>query len=603
MKKKTVAIILIAAIITAAGCGKANQTGFESPADTSASGYYDEIYLSESPPAPSHDYYEEAPTPEPYYGDLYDDSAAGYAPKDIQVQESAVGGYDAERMKNGIYYDSIYEYDIDVINPWPNHEQYKSFTETGFYSVSEMPLSTFAADVDTASYANLRRLLNSGYGINHLPVGSVRIEEMLNYFSYNYNKPKRGEPFGVTTEISACPWNPNSELLMIGLATEDMDYADAPPSNLVFLIDVSGSMSPDDRLPLLQKCFTMLAENLTAKDKVSIVTYAGSDTTVLEGVKGNQQKKIINAINSLSAGGSTNGSGGITAAYKLAEKHFIKGGNNRIILATDGDLNVGITTEKGLEDLVTEKRESGIFLSVLGVGSGNIKDDKMKTLALHGNGNYAFIDSEREGHKVLVEEMSGTLVAVCKDVKLQVEFNPIVVKEYRLIGYENRRMDWQDFKDDEKDAGEIGAGHSVTALYEIILHEPLPRDKQLTSGLSTSNLKYGANHENQSIARQTTSNDSKAYTSEWLTISIRYKKPAEAVARELGYPVDFESYRMNPGSDWRFAAAVAEFGLIASDSSFLGEASLNNVRTALRNMYLNDDYKKEFYELVNELWW
>ena len=608
MKRKTIAIILVTAIITAAGCGKENQAGI-GPADgTTASGYYDEIYIPESPPAPGYydeiyDEMEANPAPGYYYEGIYDDSAAGYAPEYERILESAAGGYDAAKsIGNEAYYDSIYRHDTDVINPWPHNEQYKYHTETGFSLVSMTPLSTFAADVDTASYANLRRLLNAGYGLNHLPEGAVRIEEMLNYFSYDFNKPKRSEPFGITTEISACPWNPDSELLMIGLATQDMDYADAPPSNLVFLIDVSGSMSPDDRLPLLQKCFAMLAENLTAKDKVSIVTYAGTDTTVLEGVKGSQQKKIINAINGLSAGGSTNGSGGITAAYKLAEKYFIKGGNNRIILATDGDLNVGITTEKGLEDLVAEKRESGVFLSVLGVGSGNIKDDKMKTLALHGNGNYAFIDSEREGHKVLVEEMSGTLVAVCKDVKLQVEFNPAVVKEYRLIGYENRRMDWQDFKNDEKDAGEIGAGHSVTALYEIVLHEPIPRDSQLASGLSTSSLKYGANHESQGISRRTAGSDSKAYASEWLTLSVRYKKPAETVAKELGYPVDFESYRPDPSPDWRFAAAVAEFGLIASGSSFMGDASLNNVRATLRNMPLNDDYKREFYERVSGVW-
>ena len=586
MKKKSIAIILLTTLIAAALGGCANLS------DASPAPGYAGSNTSQNEPAPAPGYYYDyEAASEPNY--IYSENSS-----DERERNSTASVPSIEEASSD-YYDSIYDYDTDVTIPRPNNEEYKHFDETGFNLVSQAPLSTFAADVDTASYANLRRLINSGYGINHLPEGSVRIEEMLNYFSYDFNQPKRNEPFGVTTEISACPWNPDSELLMIGLATKDLDYSNAPPSHLVFLIDVSGSMSPDDRLPLLQRCFSMLTDNLTAKDLVSIVTYAGSDTTVIEGVSGNQKRKIKNAIDGLLAGGSTNGSGGITKAYEIAEKHFIEGGNNRIILATDGDLNVGITTEKGLEDLVAEKRDSGVFLSVLGVGSGNIKDNKMKSLALHGNGNYSFIDSEREGNKVLVEEMSSTLVTVCKDVKFQVEFNPAVVKEYRLIGYENRRMDWQDFKDDQKDAGEIGAGHSVTALYEIVLHEPIERDNVLTSGLTTGSLKYGSNH--QSVNRTTTGN-SKAYTSEWLTISVRYKKPAESVANELEYPVDFDSYQLNPGSDWRFAAAVAEFGLIASSSSFKGDASLANVRAVLRNMNLNDEYKREFYELVNEVY-
>jgi Ca-activated chloride channel family protein len=395
-------------------------------------------------------------------------------------------------------------------------------------------------------------------------------------------------------EISATPWNSESELLMIGLQTEEIDYANAPPANLVFLIDVSGSMAPADRLPLLQKCFIMLTENLTAKDRVSIVTYAGSDRIVLEGVSGDQHNKIIKAIENLESGGSTHGSAGITTAYKLAEQYFIKGGNNRVILATDGDLNVGLTSERELEDLITEKRETGVSLSVLGFGSGNIKDNKMETLANKGNGNYSFIDSEREGRRVLVEEMGATLVTICKDVKLQVEFNPAVVKEYRLIGYENRRMDWQDFKDDTKDAGEIGAGHSVTALYEIVLHEPLSRGS--IDGLSSSDLKYGSNHEGVN-----TRIDSNAATEEWLTLSVRYKTPSGTVANQLNYPLDIANYRANPSEDFMFAAAVAEFGLIASHSSFKGDASLRNVRDTLRGLNLRDEYKYEFYEMVSDI--
>jgi Ca-activated chloride channel family protein len=405
----------------------------------------------------------------------------------------------------------------------------------------------------------------------------VRIEEMLNYFSYDFNRPRRGEPFGVTTEISACPWNPASELLMIGLKTEEIAFTEGPASNLVFLIDVSGSMESADKLPLLRECFVMLTENLTEKDRVSIVTYAGSERIVLQGANGSQKRKIIEAINNLYAGGSTNGSAGITTAYALAEEYFIDGGNNRVILATDGDLNVGLTTERELEDLITAKKESGVFLTVLGFGTGNIRDNKMELLADKGNGNYAYIDSLREGNKVLVEEMGATLITVCKDVKLQVEFNPAVVKEYRLIGYENRQMDWQDFDDDEKDGGEIGAGHTVTALYEIVLQQPLS---------TIPNLRYN------------TTQDNNALSEEWLTISIRYKEPTGSVSKELNYPISIASYRANPSEDWRFAAAVAEFGLVAGGSSYQGNASLSNVQAVLQEMNLRDEYKAEFYELV-----
>ncbi len=481
------------------------------------------------------------------------------------------------------YLDSIYDYsyDNDVIDP--GTEEYSDISETGFASVAREPLSTFSADVDTASYSNLRRMINDGYGIGDFPEDSVRIEEMLNYFTYDYNMPKSNEPFGVTTEISECPWNPEAELLTIGLKTEDIDFDMAPASNLVFLLDVSGSMNDPDKLPLLQKSFSMLAENLTSKDVVSIVTYAGSDEIVLDGARGNQTKVIIDALNYLRAGGSTHGSAGIITAYELAEENFIEGGNNRVILATDGDLNVGLTSESELEELISQKRESGVFLTVLGFGTGNIKDNKMETLADKGNGNYAYIDSERESSKVMVREMGATLLTVCKDVKLQVEFNPAVVAEYRLVGYENRRMAAEDFKDDTKDAGEIGAGHSVTALYEIKLAEPL-------EGIATSDLKYAENHEE--------TGSSTAHSEEWLTISIRYKKPSEDTASQLEYPVDFSSYSPDPSTDWKFAAAVAEFGMLVSQSDYQGEASLDHVRSQLNEMPLNDEYREEFYELV-----
>lgn len=459
----------------------------------------------------------------------------------------------------GSYAESCYDY------AWKeNTEEYSKWEERGFCSVWKEPLSTFSADVDTASYSNLRRLLTEGYSLEELPGGAVRIEELLNYFSYDYEEPKGQEPFGVTTKLGVCPWNEEAQLLMIGLKTEDIDYSQAPPSNLVFLLDVSGSMSHEDKLPLLQESFGLLAENLTEKDRISIVTYAGDDEVVLRGAAGNETRKIKKAINQLEAGGGTNGSKGIETAYEIAEENFIKGGNNRIILATDGDLNIGLTTEEELEELITEKKESGIYLSVLGFGAGNLKDNKMEVLADKGNGNYAYIDSLREARKVLVEEMTATLLTICKDVKLQVEFNPSVVSDYRLIGYENRALNREDFEDDTKDAGEIGAGHRVTVLYELILKEPI------------TDLSEG----------------------EWLTLSIRYKKPAEDTSNLLRYPVSYEDYQSSPDDDFVFAAAVAEFGLLASDSAYAGDASLKHVRSALKGITLDDEYKEEFYELV-----
>ena len=486
----------------------------------------------------------------------------------------------------GSYAESCYDYE------WrENTEEYSKWEERGFRSVLKEPLSTFSADVDTASYSNLRRLLTEGYSLEELPRGAVRIEELLNYFSYNYEEPKGQEPFGVTTKLGACPWNEEAQLLMIGLKTEDIDYSQAPPSNLVFLLDVSGSMSHADKLPLLQESFGLLAENLTEKDRISIVTYAGDDEVVLRGAAGNETRKIKRAINRLKAGGGTNGSKGIETAYEIAEENFIKGGNNRIILATDGDLNIGLTTEEELEELITEKKESGIYLSVLGFGAGNLKDNKMEVLADKGNGNYAYIDSLREARKVLVEEMTATLLTICKDVKLQVEFNPSVVSDYRLIGYENRALNREDFEDDTKDAGEIGAGHSVTVLYELILKEPITD----LSEEEIKGLKYEKNYKKE---LKEAGESSAALYEEWLTLSIRYKKPAEDSSNLLRYPVSYEDYQSSPDDDFVFAAAVAEFGLLASDSAYAGDASLKHVRSALKGIILDDEYKEEFYDLV-----
>ena len=491
------------------------------------------------------------------------------------------------------YLESAYDYDNQT-GYEENTEEYGKIIEQSFKDVLKQPLSTFAADVDTASYSNMRRLIQEGYRIDDFPEGSIRIEELLNYFTYDYQGPKGGEPFGVNTAISPCPWNSDSQLMMIGLQTQGIDFSDAPASNLVFLIDVSGSMYDSDKLPLLQKAFCMLAENLSEKDRVSIVTYAGSDEIIIEGVRGDKTKVITKAIESLEAGGSTNGSDGIITAYELAEDYFIKGGNNRIILATDGDLNVGLTTEDELEELITEKKESGVFLSVLGFGAGNIKDNNMEILADKGNGNYSYIDSIKEARKVLVDELGANLLTICKDVKLQVEFNPAIVESYRLIGYNNRVMDRKDFDDDTKDGGEIGAGHSVTALYEIILKDSIT---ELAED-EIKNLKYSGSFQEELSKQGYASMDP---DNEWLTINIRFKKPAAGTSSLLTYPVTAESFTLDPNDDYLFAASVAEFGLIASDSAYQQDSSLEHVVKTLKNLDLNDEYKEEFYELVRDL--
>lgn len=516
-------------------------------------------------------------------GSAEEQKLAGTPMADLYAKEDAADGY----------LGSCYDFTEDEAGCWANAEEYSQWEEQGYFSVMAQPLSTFSADVDTASYSNLRRLIREGYDLDSLPEGAVRIEELLNYFSYDYAEPVGEEPFGVMTQIGRCPWNEGAELVMIGLKTEDMDYSRAPASNLVFLLDVSGSMDEPDKLPLLQDSFAELTKHLRKKDRISIVTYASEDTIVLEGARGDQRDQIKEAIDSLEAGGGTYGSRGIETAYELAEENFIEGGNNRVILATDGDLNIGMTSEEELEELISEKKESGIFLSVLGFGTGNIKDNKMEILADKGNGNYAYIDCMQEAKKVLSEEMTATLLTVCKDVKLQVEFNPDVVESYRLLGYENRVMDRRDFDDDAKDGGEIGAGHSVTALYEVVLREPLygMREEEI------DDLKYGNAYRRRLREASATPLDS---GKEWLTISVRYKRPSGSRSELLEYPVGYECYQTNPSDDFAFAAAVAEFGLLASHSEYSEDASVSHVKSALKKLDLRDEYRAEFLELVEE---
>lgn len=462
----------------------------------------------------------------------------------------------------------------------PSSEEYAEITENGFIPTNENDTSTFSADVDTASYSNIRRMITNGCSLEEIPSDAVRIEEMLNYFSYNYTEPTKGEPFGVSMQCTKCPWNTENNIVMIGLNTEKVDFKDAPDSNLVFLLDVSGSMCDSNKLPLLTKAFSLLTNELDKKDKVSIVTYAGEDKVLLEGVPGDQKDTILTALENLEANGSTNGSAGIETAYTLAKENFIEGGNNRVILATDGDLNVGITDDKELERFISEKKEEDIYLSTLGFGMGNYKDAKLELLADKGNGNYAYIDNLTEAKKVMVKEMGANFTTVAKDVKLQVSFNPDAVEEYRLIGYENRVMEKEDFEDDTKDAGEIGSGHTVTALYEVKMTD------------NYTNLNWSDETE---LAKE-----DMAYN--WMTLKIRYKKPEGKKSTELSYICDDRNYSATPSDDLSFAMAVAEFGMILKNSPYKGEGSLDQViQLAKQTNTSKDMYKSEFVKLVNTI--
>lgn len=465
-----------------------------------------------------------------------------------------------------------------------NTEEYSAIKENIFLSANVHPFSTFAADVDTASYANLRRMILSG---KKPPADAVRIEEMLNYFSYDYPSPEDDQPFSVTTELAPCPWNEQTDLLLIGLQAKKVDRSALPPSNLVFLIDVSGSMETPDKLPLAKRAFLLLLETLSPKDKISVVTYASSEKVILDGADISKKAEIMAAIDNLEAGGATDGSKGIVTAYDLAEKHFIKGGNNRVILATDGDLNVGITSEGELIELIEKERASGVYLSVLGFGSWNIKDNKMEALADHGNGNYSYIDTVAEARKVLVQERGGTLFTVAKDVKLQVEFNPAVVKGYRLIGYENRRMRAEEFDDDKKDGGEIGAGHSVTALYEIAKVDSAYEIPQVET-------RYG---QPQGKNEKTALDED-----EWLTVNIRYKEPDGAVSKRLTYPVTDAAFLPTMSENMSFAAGVAQFGMSLRSSPYLGSTKLSDVIRRLKALpsAATDDYKEELLYLMKK---
>ncbi|WP_273214631.1 YfbK domain-containing protein [Runella zeae] len=463
----------------------------------------------------------------------------------------------------------------------PSAEEYRSIGENVFHNTQQNPLTTFSIDVDRASYSNVRRMLNLGQFPQR---DAVRIEEMINYFDYQYPQPKGEHPLVLKTELSESPWNPGLQLLQIGLQAQTIPADNLPASNLVFLIDVSGSMNTANKLPLVKEAFKLLVNQLRPQDHVAIVVYAGAAGAVLPSTSGQQKSTIKDALDKLSAGGSTAGGEGIKLAYQIAQEHFIKDGNNRVILATDGDFNVGVSSEGELQKLIEEKRKSGIFLSVLGFGMGNYKDNKMETLADKGNGNYAYIDNLQEAQKVFVHEFGGTLFTVAKDVKLQLEFNPKFVKGYRLIGYENRMLQNEDFHDDKKDAGEMGSGHSVTALYEII-----------PNGVESKYLKQVDELKYQKTSPTQNNSD------EVLTIKLRYKKPESEVSRLFQTGVSNRPIAFQKASaDFRFAAAVAEWGLLLRNSDFKGNANHEQIIEIAQKALSHDGegYRAEFVRLV-----
>jgi Ca-activated chloride channel family protein len=463
-----------------------------------------------------------------------------------------------------------------------NTEGYSPINENGYKSVKNNPLSTFSIDVDNASYSNIRRFINAG---SLPPADAVRIEEMINYFNYDYPEPRGEHPFSVYTETAVCPWNNRHQLLQVGLRGKSIDKSSLPPSNLVFLIDVSGSMSSQNKLPLLKSAFGLLVNELRPQDHVAIVVYAGAAGLVLASTPGNRKEAIMSAIDNLEAGGSTAGGAGLKLAYREAEKNFVKSGNNRIILATDGDFNVGESSNGGIERLVEEKRELGVFITVLGFGMGNVKDDKMEIIADKGNGNYSYIDNLQEARKVLVREFGGTLFTIAKDVKFQLEFNPARVESYRLIGYENRLLNDEDFNDDTKDAGEMGAGHMVTALYEIV---PAGSDEKIPS---VDPLKYQDSHKIRE----------KDYSNELLTIKVRYKKPGGNTSMLLEKPVRESDNEIDGASEnLRFASAVAEFGMILRESEFKGNSTLEGAARLAKSARGEDEdgYRSELIRLI-----
>ena len=502
---------------------------------------------------------------------------------DVALEECVVVGYGTMKTKamSGAYVavcpTAMYDMDTRM-----NTEEYDRIQENGFKSVADTPLSTFSIDVDPASYSNMRRFINRG---ELPPADAIRTEELVNYFSYDYPKPTGNDPVKITVEAGTCTWNTAHRLVRIGLKAKEIPTEQLPASNLVFLIDVSGSMWGANRLDLVKSSLKLLVNNLRNKDKVAIVTYAGSAGVKLEATSGGDKQKIREAIDELTAGGSTAGGAGIHLAYQIAKKNFISDGNNRIILCSDGDFNVGVSSAEGLEQLIEKERKSGVHLTVLGYGMGNYKDKKIQVLAEKGNGNHAYIDNLQEANRVLVGEFGATLHTVAKDVKLQVEFNPSQVQAYRLIGYESRLLKDEDFNNDAKDAGDMGAGHTVTAFYEVI-----PAGVKNEYVGKVDDLKY---QKKEKMTLKPTGSD------ELLTVKLRYKAPDKDVSRKMELPfVDNKGDSVS--SDFRFASAVAMFGQLLRDSDFKGTADYDKVIKLAKQGLNNDEreYRREFIRLV-----
>ena len=585
MKKRIISGLLAITITAAAlaGCGaKATDTAPATDASTATEEYYEapsDSAAEYAAPAAEAEYSEEAADSFNYSSEVN-----GAAEQSLRASSAADAKGKVSTESEAAWYDQ--GYDEYYNEPDASGETYDEIEEEGFNNVLRNPLSTFGADVDTASYSNMRRLVNEGFDLYNFPAGSIRAEELINYFKYDYDAPKNGDRFGVNATVSECPWNRNSKLMILGVNTKELKESKRPDSNIVFLLDISGSMKNRDKLPLLKDALEILVEDLGKNDRVSIVTYASGTDVVLDGVRGNDQRKILNAFDSLQAGGSTNGEGGIELAYKIAEENFIEGGNNRVILGTDGDFNVGKCSGDELKELISEKKDSGIFLSVLGFGMGNYNDVTAETLADAGNGNYSYIDSITEAEKVLGEEMNSTLYTVAKDTKFQVEFNPAMVSSYRLIGYENRALNAEDFKDDTKDGGEVGAGHQVTVVYEIKLAE---EDGE------KGDLKY----QDSVVSAKGKKGD------EWCTLSIAYKDPDKDSSEYLEFPIGADNYTTKPSDDFIFATSVAEYAMALNDSSYLKDLSREEaLEQAIRNVKMidpDDKYREEFLELMERV--
>jgi Ca-activated chloride channel family protein len=512
------------------------------------------------------------------YGIKKERKALGYAVSSSNDQKVIIRGMSS--LSGSVSGVSIVGGHVVNNNVATDNEAYGRIQENIFKRVEAAPFSTFSIDVDKAGYSNIRRFINNG---QEVPQDAVKIEEMINYFSYNYPQPSGDDPFSISTEVASSPWNKDAKLVRIGIKGKDISTEKVPASNLVFLLDVSGSMNDSNKLPLLKSALNILVNQLRETDKVSIVVYAGAAGLVLEPTSGINKTEIMKAIDKLSAGGSTSGGEGIALAYKIAEENFIKGGNNRVILATDGDFNVGASSDRAMEDLISEKRKNGVFLTCLGFGMGNYKDSKMETLADKGNGNHAYIDTMQEAHKVLGTEFFGTIYTIAKDVKIQVEFNPGKVQAYRLLGYENRLLNDEDFKDDTKDAGELGSGHTVTALYEII---PVGVKSKYNKDLP--DLKY-------------TKTSTIDYGNEMLTVKFRYKEPDGAESKMIEKTVmDRNTNFENASEDFKYAASVALFGMQLRNSEFINSFETNDViKMAEAGKGTDKDgYRSEFIRLV-----